>query len=42
MEGYTHERGDAVFALHAAMEVRDRLRELVGKEFAIGASEGIV
>ncbi|KND02345.1 uncharacterized protein SPPG_02817 [Spizellomyces punctatus DAOM BR117] len=42
VEGFTHERGDAVFALYAAMEIRDELRGMVGNDFAIGVSEGIV
>ncbi|KAJ3054690.1 Adenylate cyclase type 10 [Rhizophlyctis rosea] len=42
VEGYTHERGDASFALHAALQIKDELMIAIGDGFSIGVSEGPV
>ncbi|KAJ3040829.1 Adenylate cyclase type 10 [Rhizophlyctis rosea] len=42
VEGYTHERGDEPFALHAALQIKEELLLTMGGHFGIGVSEGPV
>ena len=42
MEGYAHERGEAVHAVSAALEISKGLKPIFGKEFSIGIASGPV
>ncbi|KAJ3321296.1 Adenylate cyclase type 10 [Blyttiomyces sp. JEL0837] len=42
MEGFAHERGEAVHACTAAMEMQEGIRRLIGDDFSIGISTGSV
>ncbi|KAJ3193139.1 Adenylate cyclase type 10 [Irineochytrium annulatum] len=42
LSGFAHERGEERTALLAASQLLDRLRELIGKSFAIGVTAGLV
>ena len=42
MEGYAHERGEALHAVSAALEISKGFKSLFGKEFSIGIASGSV
>ena len=42
MEGYAHEKGEGIYVLDAALELRDAFREIVDSNFSIGIASGSV
>ncbi|KAI8612000.1 hypothetical protein BC830DRAFT_612136 [Chytriomyces sp. MP71] len=42
LEGFAHEQGECYFSMAAAMDMASQLKEVIGSDFAIGATKGTV